>query len=600
MIDLIFTPYNEEMLYSWLGRYNSICGSDSYFTTRRELFSEKHISVNVYYARYLDNLVNNMPNEFGLTAEKLIYENTIFPLFKPFLNDERVHDTILIMKNGKGDYLGRMGFNAISQLGFSNVIKYCPQCYLEDIKKYKQSFLHRNHQVPGNIICGKHKLYLNNYEIMNEKRVHVFKDINCLELDLVTQNEVERELQSYFIDLNNDIQFILQKGLGNCNANTIFEKYIFRLKELNYKNISIKHKKLNQDFLKYYPKEFLIKLKCYFDCNNRKNWINYLITKNKQFVSPLKHILFIRFLFGSLQAFIDYKVEEVNVNKKLYPCLNPVANHYKQEVVSDVTIKNKNKNKNGKKIQVGTYKCACGFIYSRNISCDLPQKIYKVGYILQYGELWDNTLKQYILKQKYKLHEIAELMKTSSPNIKRQCVRLGLLQNLPDGVKVDKIISKNKNRKDAKIRKIEEKLEESKNNILEFIKDNEDVTRTIIEKKFCKDYYYVQTYDYGWMDKILPSGRYGIKILKSKRNNTDILDNYASRCIKELANEILSKNKNIRITKTYIGRKLHLSIILNNSYKDKLPKTFDTLSEVCESYEKYKQRMEIEINTLCK
>lgn len=193
----IFTLNKDELLYSWVGRYSAVAGDKGYFKNRIELFGQKYISVNIFFAYYLEHLSTVFPEEFNISADKLIMEHTIFPFFKPFISKQKSEETIEWMKNGGGNYLVHMGlFSAKAE---SDVIYYCPLCFKEDEGIFSESYIHRIHQIPGNLICHKHHIYLNRYELINDRRTHHFKDINSLEIDKINIKKIETKYESYFI-----------------------------------------------------------------------------------------------------------------------------------------------------------------------------------------------------------------------------------------------------------------------------------------------------------------------------------------------------------------------------------------------------------------
>lgn len=79
------------------------------------------------------------------------------------------------------------------------------------------------------------------------------------------------------------------------------------------------NKKLHSDFIDYYSPAFLNFLKSDVDSSNERSWLVTITRKNIISVHPIRSILFINFLFGDIDAFLNYNVHDIStefLNKK--------------------------------------------------------------------------------------------------------------------------------------------------------------------------------------------------------------------------------------------------------------------------------------------
>ena len=89
MIGYFPIRYSDELLYSIIARYHVHTGIPSFKVTISELFGKSTMRAVIDFPGNLQGLVNNQP--FNLTSEMIIKENTMFPLYQPFLPEERAN-----------------------------------------------------------------------------------------------------------------------------------------------------------------------------------------------------------------------------------------------------------------------------------------------------------------------------------------------------------------------------------------------------------------------------------------------------------------------------------------------------------------------------
>lgn len=138
---------------------------------------------------------------------------------------------------------------------------------------------------------------------------------------------------------------------------------------------------------------------------------------------------------------------------KPYICLNKASNHFGKPVVEEIEITYCNKTK----LLIGTFKCSCGFHYSRRETDDT----YKIRRIKQFGEIWVERCKYLINDRKYSYRAAArELNVDTNTIIKYSNIRfqVGKLNFHSD---VDKTISK---------------METNKKNWLKLIAENPNIS----------------------------------------------------------------------------------------------------------------------------
>jgi transposase-like protein len=177
-------------------------------------------------------------------------------------------------------------------------------------------------------------------------------------------------------------------------------------------------KSLGSDIMGYYGHEVLKS----FDAYNSGvcMWLSPLLRTKEINCRPVLHLLLMRFLAGSAEAFFagDYepgkKYQPYGVPP--YPCRNVVCEHYLRDVIDNIELNNIKGNYRA------TFSCShCGFTYRRKKP--LPKEKQYSGQIdvCDYGELWHETLKN-MLSAQTPIRRIGMALKCDT----RTVVKLGI------------------------------------------------------------------------------------------------------------------------------------------------------------------------------
>ncbi len=270
--------------------------------------------------------------------------------------------------------------------------------------------------------------------------------------------------------------------------------------------------------------------------------------------------------------FGDIKIDFNPFGKGPWTCLNRASDHYRKKVIKEVIITDDYKSR----LPVGTFSCECGFIYSRKGPDKEENDKYRIGRVKQFGDIWMNKLEGYLKENKYSLREMARLLNCDTNTIKKY---KAILENKPKNKEItNKIINND---------------DKYKVQLLEFIKANPNIRRTEIHKLKGKEYSYLYRKDPKWLFDNLPS-----KTLQAKKQNRVVnwekRDEEILELIKNGHEEILDKNKPIRISKSSIGK---ISGTLTTLEKNihKLPKAKEHLDMIVETVEEFQLRRCIDI-----
>jgi len=254
-----------------------------------------------------------------------------------------------------------------------------------------------------------------------------------------------------------------------------------------------------------------------------------------------------------------------------WPCMNPVSNHYKDDMVTTCIV-----NKRGEKV-VGIFRCECGFTYTRRWDSDANNK-YLITSILDFGEIWENKLIETFTSEKYSVKEIADILKCDKNTVRKHGKKLKLIhENIQN---IDLVPEDND--------PIDSKLIEYKLRLEDIISQGIYKSRNHIRMSITKEYDYVMKKDRGWMEDILPPKLEHAPPKNNKR--WDVADQQLIQRVTKAIKEILEDEKIVRVTLFGISQKIKYLNLRQLDTLKKLPKTKKYIELNLESREDFKKR----------
>ncbi|WP_081963209.1 TniQ family protein [Pseudomonas sp. ML96] len=97
--------------------------------------------------------------------DSIIEDHTIFPSFRPFITADSARMLALAMKEWRlGNIRARLGLTT-SRFGTDLSLKACPDCIQSDASLHGVAYWHLKHQYPGVLICPDHQALLLQYNL---------------------------------------------------------------------------------------------------------------------------------------------------------------------------------------------------------------------------------------------------------------------------------------------------------------------------------------------------------------------------------------------------------------------------------------------------
>lgn len=82
-------PYRDELIYSTIARHGVHSGITSPKELLFDVFGDRKIIATSDLPSHLGQIARLYPHSLGITPERLLYENTLFPLYAPFIGETR-------------------------------------------------------------------------------------------------------------------------------------------------------------------------------------------------------------------------------------------------------------------------------------------------------------------------------------------------------------------------------------------------------------------------------------------------------------------------------------------------------------------------------
>lgn len=581
MMTFFPVPYEDELLYSILGRYHNRSGNTSIKATLQDIFGETTVTAVADLPSHINSIIDNMPIGNQYTADVLVDKHTLYPFYSAFLPSEEATKVKQYMIGDRGGSIYNKAGLMASAISLNQYFKFCPQCIKDDMEQYGELYWHRIHQIPGVLICPKHQMPLYDSQIsirgFNKHEYRIASPDVC-RVNSEALNYSDKVLEQ-LINLSEDADYLLNHRFPNRPLEWFREQYMNRLKELGYANINgnVQQRELLTDFVDYYGDNLLIMLQSPVDINSEYNWLSELLRKKSKTTHPIRHLLLANFLDISIEDLFYHKSEYKPFGEGHWPCLNPAAEHYKVLLVQDIQIKYGNDSKS----PLGIFNCSCGFSYMRTGPDTSDKDKYKITKILAFGPVWEGRLKE-LIEQKLSLRETARLLQADPGTVKKYAKRLGLKTYWQERSQITEMSNNN-----ACIIEIDS-TQEYRQRWLDLLNRYPEKSKTELRRINGALYTWLYRNDKEWLNRNSPQLRATVNI--NSRVDWEQRDDEIFNKVKEAVTAMLAMNrKPQRITISSIGSMIGLRPLLEK-HLEKLPKTKSYLEDYTESITDYQIR----------
>ena len=552
----------------------------------RDLYCSHAVKPTIAFPSRFAALLENLPDTYGYSIDKFINEHTLFPLFQPFLPQDRV---LLLKEAMRGEKGGsaytRIGIN-ICPIPLPKVenLRFCSACVIEDRSKWGECYWHRIHQAPGVAMCPVHKIVLcaiNGEALRAKGPIGYLSAEKGIDLSTSTQVNIDNFYQSAFLKIACDIVWIINQPNLSCDPDFFNRRYYTLLIEQGVAKFhNVKRNcdlpTLLQEFKVFYPAHFLQMLSCELVEHEKNNWLSRLVYNENRVLHPLHHLLLIHYLGHDIQSFVNLAELSSPFGEGPWPCLNPVSQHYRQKVVHDCSITVDLRPK-------GVFSCECGFIYSRIGPDSCEDDIFKVEQIRAVGPVWEKAFRKLWENSPMSLREMAQKLGLNRIALRCQAERLGLSFQRPRGLIRPPWRKLQIHLNGGSVSS--EKREHYRTLWLKAMQENPNKGSYALRKAYPKVYSWLYKQDRSWQETHMPQQQ----LRWRPRIDWDERDKNVSEKVKLIASQIRNSDEIFeQATKANIMKYIeHGRALLQCVFDGKLPLTEHVLKGVAETNEEF-------------
>ncbi|MGA3599594.1 TnsD family transposase [Lysinibacillus agricola] len=563
-------PNEDELLYSIFARYSNKSMELSVRHTLKKFFNDSRSKLTPDFPSNLEMVMGQLGIFEYKDFESLLAKHTPFNYFTNFLINSDKQSIIEAIKQKKLSNIQMAIGQVSSKVKETKYFKYCPSCLNNDIHDFGESYWRISYQLPSVFICVQHNEFLHYSSVLyrnkNSQLVTPNKNncISTINTKCIGNNVSFAEI-NHLINIANNSKKLLMKDININSLNLVsLYKDKLRKKGLITAGGHVRQTDLYNEFVKFYGMNILDYFQSVPLLERESCWLKNITRKHRISFHPVRHLLLMNFLEIEIDT-IEMDYFESPFGKGPFPCLNPAAEHYKDLVVNNLSIKRCTDT--GRPI--GIFNCKCEFKYTR-LGPDISQEgMYEYRFVRNFGSVWESKLFQYIDNEHLSFRKAAKLLKV-------------------DVGTAIKYYKQNKNEGEA--------IEKSTNTIdyrcswLRTKKENPTYSKTKLRKLNPNIYLWLYRHDKEWLNNNSPASIKSTKIVP--RVNWHERDLEILNLIKRYLLTIDNNTKPVRLTKRHIGVAIG-KLALVEKKLEKMPLTKELIESVTESNEQYRERLKM-------
>lgn len=566
------TPYPDELLYSVIARYHLRSGNQFWKHTLEDLFGKRTTTASVILPSGIQALVERLPENTTIGEEMLIRNHTLFPFYTGFLPDEQTKSIYQSMLSNDGKAIYMQSGVMASSISQNKHFKYCSVCFKEDLHQYGELYWHREHQLPGKLVCMKHGIWLEDSDVsINHSNKHSYilpTPNNC---DLMKASSADGNVLKQYKPFISQAQVLLNGGGGFKFKSFSYLTDFYRKQMIKARFASLNgrvyQKRLLNAFRDYFSDEFLQNINVGLE--STEFWLASITRKHRKSFHPYQHFLLLNFLGLSVNdVFQRTSLEVEPFGKPKWPCLNIVCPNFKKDVIQEISIRSCERTKQ----PIGKFSCKhCGFTYTRKGKEQNEVDRFRYTRIMSFGFLWKKEL-SVLLEENLSYREIARRLHVD-PNTVIKYANAELNES-----KSTNFLKVNKADSTVHHRKLWLQLQQ----------DYPNLSKTELRNKKPSTYAYLYRNDKEWLGNNSPKLRKGHS--ENNRVDWDKRDQEILDRVKMATWELRNWNeKPKRITVKGIGDAIGERALLEQ-HLDKMSKTKAFINQVWESEQEFRLR----------
>lgn len=246
------------------------------------------------------------------TPEEFIYRHTGYPYFVVFMRPARRRAAREKILFGQGSALKMIVGLPAGRLGAVEQYRYCDRCRHEDLCSYGVAYWHREHQLPGVLLCQAHNCMLIEHSNLGFGGVHrhLFlppqTELGGSRIDVPSVSEEATSRLGAIADFSTallaDTSIIIEPALLMRTYREMFLRTEMRDREANisFKRLATAVRRWMEPLSELDPFRML-----YRRAGSESGWVAALVHQSRSSIHPLKHIVYACAVFGNYGRFIS-------------------------------------------------------------------------------------------------------------------------------------------------------------------------------------------------------------------------------------------------------------------------------------------------------
>ncbi|MCG5076243.1 TnsD family Tn7-like transposition protein [Paraburkholderia tagetis] len=361
-----FPPfYEDELLFSAVGRYHRHTMARSWRDTLREVYGDNIFQVAVEFPVYLEAFKLHVGDLIPETVDELIWNRTLFPYYAAFVGPERQRALSAVMKDKvkfRGSMFSRLGL-AFTGILAPEYLRTCPACLEEDARVLGETYWRRAHQLQGVHFCVRHATALVETEVQIRPVGGGQNEQHCADLRMATRPYLtglsDRE-EALLLKIS-ELAVALLKGQSSSTLDEHRALYLDKLHNAGFMRNShmVDCLEFESEFKAFYGGRLLGLLHSDFKMGYIHSWLREYVKVRVGTHHPLRHVLLTNFLDESA----DRNHNKVAIRSGPWQCKNPAADHFGLATITSYTILKHNKVGS----RAGRFLCGCGYEFTARL-----------------------------------------------------------------------------------------------------------------------------------------------------------------------------------------------------------------------------------------
>nr|WP_260440152.1 TnsD family Tn7-like transposition protein [Cohnella lubricantis] len=222
------------------------------------------------------------------------------------------------------------------------------------------------------------------------------------------------KIKTILCQIAEDVRLLIENSESLTNLYNLRDHVLPRLFESGYVTAGarIRQRKFYEQFTITFGEE-LLRIMDSTLSGEVNSWTATAVRKARYVVHPVRSLLLVRFLYGSLEQFLSVPDSSYTpFGLGPWPCLNKASDHYHRAVVTSLQVTRCTDTSQ----PVGTFTCNCGFSYSRRGPDQCNEDKYRRGRIKSFGPVWAKKLRE-LLHEGKSIRTIADLLGVDSNTV---------------------------------------------------------------------------------------------------------------------------------------------------------------------------------------